>query len=660
MKPRYLTKSRFKLGLDCPTKLFYTKKKEYANLKNEDTFLESLAQGGFQVEELARMQYPDGILIENNDGDLELLVEQTAELLKNDHVVLYEAAFKFENLYILSDIVVKNGINIELIEVKAKSFDPANPQFTSPKKGLIDSTWRPYLYDLAFQKHVIQLCHPNWNVKAFLMLADKTKSSSVDGLNQMFRITKKAGIRTGIIKPEGLSLADTGDSVLSVAAMDEILEIIYSGKDKKHGLTFFELIKTFSEHYEQDKKMELGIGWHCKKCEFRKGKDANPLLKSGFEECWKKQMGWSDSQFNKPTSFDVWNFPGGKKLLESDERRIFMDELRSEDFGDKSIPLKISSSQRKWIQVEKTVAGDNTPHVEREGLIEEMKSWKFPLNFIDFETSGVALPFSKGRKPNESVAFQFSHHILHEDGRIEHAGEFISHRPGEFPNFLFVRALMNSLASNDGSVFRYHNHENSILNAILRQLAASEESDKDDLIGFIKSIAQPTGKVADKWDIPERHMIDLYQVILKYYYHPKMKGGNGLKFVLPAIFESSTVLRNKYTKSLGELAVSSINFPDTHVWLGFDDTGNVISPYKTLPAVFEGWEDEEIEATVSELDDIKDGGGALTAYAKLQYEVMRDEEREKIVSGLLKYCELDTLAMVMVYEALKEEVDKTP
>ena len=33
--PRYLTKSRFSLVLDCPTKLFYTRKKEYANTMDE-------------------------------------------------------------------------------------------------------------------------------------------------------------------------------------------------------------------------------------------------------------------------------------------------------------------------------------------------------------------------------------------------------------------------------------------------------------------------------------------------------------------------------------------------------------------------------------------------------------------------------------------------
>ena len=58
---RVLTKSRFKLGLECPNKLFYIgKPEEYVNNKVDDPFMAALAQGGFQVEALARMQYPDG------------------------------------------------------------------------------------------------------------------------------------------------------------------------------------------------------------------------------------------------------------------------------------------------------------------------------------------------------------------------------------------------------------------------------------------------------------------------------------------------------------------------------------------------------------------------------------------------------------------------
>lgn len=45
------------------------------------------------------------------------------------------------------------------------------------------------------------------------------------------------------------------------------------------------------------------------------------------------------------------------------------------------------------------------------------------------------------------------------------------------------------------------------------------------------------------------------------------------------------------------------------------------------------------------------GGAAKTAYARLQFVEVHPEVRVEIEKGLLKYCELDTLAMVMIYEA---------
>jgi len=35
---------------------------------------------------------------------------------------------------------------------------------------------------------------------------------------------------------------------------------------------------------------------------------------------------------------------------------------------------------------------------------------------------------------------------------------------------------------------------------------------------------------------------------------------------------------------------------------------------------------------------------------------MNEQERKEIKESLLKYCELDTLAMVMIYEHFKEEL----
>jgi hypothetical protein len=45
----------------------------------------------------------------------------------------------------------------------------------------------------------------------------------------------------------------------------------------------------------------------------------------------------------------------------------------------------------------------------------------------------------------------------------------------------------------------------------------------------------------------------------------------------------------------------------------------------------------------------------MTAYAKMQFEEMSDYERGELTSSLLQYCELDTLAMVMIYEAWKKK-----
>jgi hypothetical protein len=54
---------------------------------------------------------------------------------------------------------------------------------------------------------------------------------------------------------------------------------------------------------------------------------------------------------------------------------------------------------------------------------------------------------------------------------------------------------------------------------------------------------------------------------------------------------------------------------------------------------------------MSDGDELKDGGAAMTAYAKMQFEDMSDYERKELRAALQRYCELDTLAMVMIYEA---------
>ena len=48
---------------------------------------------------------------------------------------------------------------------------------------------------------------------------------------------------------------------------------------------------------------------------------------------------------------------------------------------------------------------------------------------------------------------------------------------------------------------------------------------------------------------------------------------------------------------------------------------------------------------------IAEGGAAAMAYARLQFEDLDDQTRLRIKDSLLRYCELDTLAMAMVVQA---------
>ena len=61
---KVLSKSRFKLGLSCPNKLFFSGSDSYKNKEDSNSFLAALAEGGFQVEALSRLLYSGGYFID--------------------------------------------------------------------------------------------------------------------------------------------------------------------------------------------------------------------------------------------------------------------------------------------------------------------------------------------------------------------------------------------------------------------------------------------------------------------------------------------------------------------------------------------------------------------------------------------------------------------
>jgi len=656
MKPRYLTKSRFKLSLDCETKLFYTNKKEYPDKNMDDPFLEALAEGGFQVEELARIYFGGGTLVEGRDYYNVLKI--TNLLLSQKKVIIYQAAFRFESLFIRTDIIVKDGNKIDLIEVKAKSFDGKDSLDLLNKKGNLDSRWIPYVYDVAFQQYVITKAYPKFIVRSYLMLADKNAKTTIDGLNQKFLITRdKEGYPKIKNRQEQTSLT-LGKEILIKLKIDDLIGRIYEGTDTAEppDISFIDRIKILSDYYQRDIKIETPLGGKCKGCEFYTNAEERAAgKKDGFRECWKSIAGFKEKDFDKPSVLDLWDFRKKDQVIE--DEKYFMKDLTDDDIGE-AMPKKggMTRTDRQRIQIQKAVEMDDSMELRVKELRYEMNLWKYPLHFIDFETTAVAIPFHKNMRPYEGIAFQFSHHTVDSKGNIAHRGQYLNAERGKFPNFDFIRALKKELEQDKGTIFRYAAHENTFLNIIYTQLkeaSIKEAPDKDELCSWIQTITHNTERQPQEWE-GKRTMVDLLDLVKRFYYDPYTNGSNSIKAILPAVLNRSKYLQRKYSKPIyGTTMIPSLNHKDK-VWIEIKD-GLVTNPYELLPPLFEGKTDEQLEEYITD-PTLAEGGAAMMAYAKMQFTEMSDEEREMVITGLLKYCELDTFAMVLIWEFWNNEI----
>jgi hypothetical protein len=638
------------LGIECPTKLFYTGKKEYPDQRQEDAFLAALAEGGFQVGELARQYYKGGINIETLDyNEAEAM---TWDLLKQDQVIMYEPAFRYGNLFIRIDILVKDGHKLRLIEVKSKSYDNKEDKPFLTKAGKISSGWEPYLQDVAFQKYVLEKGCTGCIVNFYLMMADKNAPCPVDGLNQKSRIIKDSANRKGVKVSTLLTEEDLSKKILIEVPVDDYVRLIHERTYDACGgdMSFSGLIDFLSSHYEKNKRIPPEIGSKCAGCEFRcTRKDEAEGYKSGFKTCWIEVLNWKESDFEDPSILELWNFRRENSYISLG--KIKLDDLTQHDIDIKAGTVPgLSASERQWLQVEKVKNKDTSAYFDSVGMMAEMEKWTFPLHHIDFETSKVAIPFIKGRKPYEGIIFQFSHHIVYENGTVEHAGQYLNADPGVFPNYESVRELKRQLENDNGTIFRYATHENSYLLEVYRQLLDDPQppADRDALCEFIKSITK-----SDEWT-GRRSMVDLCELVKKYYYDPSTHGSNSIKSVLPAIMNSSSYLQEKYYKPIYGAAdgIKSLNYSDW-IWVRFGNDGKVIDTYNLLPPVF----DEDTDAfikLISDDEELKEGGAAMTAYCRMQFSEMNDYERTNLKMALLKYCELDTFAMVMIYETWRE------
>ena len=157
-----------------------------------------------------------------------------------------------------------------------------------------------------------------------------------------------------------------------------------------------------------------------------------------------------------------------------------------------------------------------------------------------------------------------------------------------------------------------------------------------------------------------RDMVDLADIVVKYYFHPSMKGSYSIKKVLPAVLNSSEFIRRKYSVPVyGSDDIPSLNWERGKAWIDYEDDGHTVrNPYELLPSIAAYLNlDKDSTQALSQKDDdmqIANGGAALAAYTRLQFSDVR------LVPALEKalkvYCELDTLAMVFIWEYFNNSV----
>jgi len=651
MIPRTLSKTRFKLAVECPTKVFYSLDKRYVDQRLDDDFLEALAKGGHQVGALAKLMYraQDPAAVEVTARDQAEQVRQTAELLKQEQVTIFEGTVQHKNLLVRVDVLAKCGNLVELIEVKAKSWDPVEDSLIgkTARSNPLNPDWEPYVYDVAFQQYVLSNAYPDFKVSPSLLLVDKSRRNSVRGLGAKFPILETG--RETVVEPAAdFDVSKLAEPLLiQVDAAEAVrrAQTIVREKSGRASLEFEPLIWQVAGAIEKGERVAPHLGNVCKKCEFYCEPEARTeSVRSGWAECMETYFGREAKESRTVSIFGFHNRADIKGHIEA--RRLWMKDMTEADLAVKEDAERISGSERHKLQWREVALGDVEPFVRKSEIQAAMDRWVFPLHFLDFETSAPALPFHTGHRPYQPILFQFSHHVVERDGSVRHASECLLTGGDEAPSIAVLRQLRQAIGRDEGTVLHWYPHERTILRAVREEIREKKAQDEAELAAFLGSLGIENDS--------KGRMFDLGRLVERQVFLAGTGGSSSMKLLLPAVVRESAAVRDRYAKPIyGTPEIPSLNF-QKQSWIVERD-GKTLDPYRLLSPLFRESDLNEALAWIeaSEGDAIANGAAAMVAYAKLQDPRVTPDDRENLEQQLKRYCELDTLAMVMVYEALR-------
>ena len=160
----------------------------------------------------------------------------------------------------------------------------------------------------------------------------------------------------------------------------------------------------------------------------------------------------------------------------------------------------------------------NKPIIDSVAIKKELDELVFPLYFFDYEGFVSAIPMFDGFGAYEQIPFQYSLHIMQEDGSIEHKEFLITNPKGDITRPLVERIKED--INPKGTVIAWYSSYEKQRNSKLAEL-------HPDYSEFLEVIN-------DK-------MFDLMTIFSKnYYVDPAFKGSSSIKKVLPVIVPELT------------------------------------------------------------------------------------------------------------------------
>lgn len=276
------------------------------------------------------------------------------------------------------------------------------------------------------------------------------------------------------------------ENKLEMEKLFNINDITSMAKEKQDEIrNNIDSINNFMKTHDRDNEPDKQIGMHCFK----------PYPCSFWQYCTK--------DLQKPNVFDISGMQNRTKFKKYYEGKITFEDLENENINPKYL---------EQIDFE---LNDRKAKIKKEAIEDVINSLKYPLYFIDYETCQYAIPKYEKTKAYQQIPFQYSLHIIKEEGApLEHK-EYLAKVDDENLIRTFAESMINDM-DKEGSVIVYNKAFEATRNKEIGEMYPDLKPEMEKINGNMVDLM-----------IPFRN---------RDYYTKEMKGSFSIKYVLPALY----------------------------------------------------------------------------------------------------------------------------